>query len=66
VWSRRKNRKLVGRRAFSRQPTTYDSLSGAYADGLWWVLIALTKLCVGLFCIGALAGVGLLFYALAS
>lgn len=64
--ARRQNGALVGRRDFGRSPMTYNRIANAYGDGLWWVLKTLAKVCIGLFALALLAGVGLLFYAIAS
>ena len=47
-WSRRRNRRLVGRRSYARRPVAYDTLVKGYADGLLRALMLLAQIGIGL------------------
>ena len=65
-WARQKNRRLYGRRSYTRQPFTYDRLVEVYGNGLWWVLKTLAKVAIGLFAAAVIIGCAVLMYALFS
>jgi hypothetical protein len=61
--ARRKNRRLVGRRSYVREPVTYDRLVAVYGNGLLWLLKTLAKVLIGLASALAIVGlVSLLFF----
>jgi hypothetical protein len=65
-WSRRHNRRLDGRRSYSRKPVTYDRIVVAYSDWLWWALKTLAKIAIGIAGAAALVGCVFLVYVVAS